>query len=317
VHICCTLERNGRAFNRNETSPRKSGRKTEASTILELIEQAERLLHRTGVESPRLDAEMLLAHVLSCERVDLYLHGEETPDERHVRAFRQLVGMRALRCPCKYLIGECEFMSLEFRVSPAAIIPRPETEILTAKAIEILKDMESAVVADIGTGCGNIAVAIAMNCPNVTVYACDKSPKALRLARENIKLHGLEGRVLLRHGDLFDALADDGLRNRLDMVVCNPPYIPTDELRRLEPEVSFFEPWDGLNGGEDGLDFVRRIVPESVHYLSKGGHLLLEVGHDQARAVKELVDGVSHLRFVQFIRDYSGKERCVLSRREK
>ena len=273
----------------------------ECWTPLELVRWTADYFRTHALPSPRLDAELLLAHVLERTRLDLYL-GFDRPVPAGPRArYRELVKRRAgERVPVAYLTGTREFWSLSFRVTPAVLIPRPETETLVRVAL----DLAAKRLVEVGTGSGCIATAIATERPDVQIVALDSSPEALALAGENLELHGLSSRVELRHAtDLL------GLAGEFDAIISNPPYIPTRELGELAPEVQC-EPRTALDGGPDGLSLVRQLIQEAPERLARPGWLALEVGADQARSVERLLweRGASR---VDIHEDLAGVERVV------
>ena len=270
-------------------------------TPLELVRWTTDYFRAHALPSPRLDAELLLAHVLEQPRLDLYL-GFDRPVPAAQRArFRELVKRRAgERVPVAYLTGTREFWSLSFRVTPAVLIPRPETETLVRVAL----NLAAKRMVEVGTGSGCVAAAIASERPDVQIVALDSSPDALAIAGENLELHGLSARVELRHAT--DLLALDG---EFDAVISNPPYIPTGELAELAPEVQC-EPGAALDGGPDGLSLVRQLIREAPERLARPGWLALEVGAGQACSVEKLLweRGASR---VDIHEDLAGVERVV------
>lgn len=272
-------------------------------TPRELVSSTSGYLRRHGVPQARLDAELLLAHVLDVERVDLYL-GRVQPVGATDRArYRDLVEKRARqRVPIAYLIGVREFWSRAFRVTPDVLIPRPETEVLVETAVALAPER----VAEIGIGSGAVTGAIALELPRARFVAVDCSRAALALARENLERLGVAGRVSFVRGD-----ATTSLRGPFDLIVSNPPYIPSAEWERLPPEVRS-EPRLALDGGVDGLAFVRRLAREAPRLLARPGCLVLEVGRGQAGAVRECLDGVG-ASAVETRTDLAGTERVVLA----
>ena len=270
-------------------------------TPLELVRWTTDYFRTHALPSPRLDAELLLAHVLERTRLDLYL-GFDRPVPAAPRArYRELVKRRAgERVPVAYLTGTREFWSLPFRVTPAVLIPRPETETLVRVALELAAKR----MLEVGTGSGCVAAAIASERPEVQILALDSSPEALAIAGENLELHGLSSRVELQQATDLTAL--DG---EFDAVISNPPYIPTRELCELAPEVRC-EPGTALDGGPDGLSLVRQLIREAPECLARPGWLALEVGAGQARSVEKLLweRGASR---VDVHEDLAGIERVV------
>jgi len=251
--------------------------------------------------------------------------------------FHRLLGRRLHREPVAYILGKKEFWSLPLKVTPAVLIPRPETEVLVEAILARLRrewpvasgpwpansnDLHwspvtghrSLVVVDLGTGSGAIALALASELPHARIYAADLSKEALTIARENVKALQLVGRILFLQGDLFDPLHELGLEGKVDVIASNPPYIPSEELPRLQPELQY-EPRVALDGGPDGLALHRRIMAEAPWFLKPGGLLALEVGADQAGSVVELLDEGGSFEAVEVIKDYAGHDRVILCRK--
>lgn len=257
---------------------------SETWTVRRLLEWTEDFLRKKGVEAARLEAQILLAHALGCKKIDLYVrHEEEPPDDRRA-AFRETIKKRAEGMPVAYLVGHREFYSLEFAVSPAVLIPRPETETLVMEALRRLKLMESPRVLDVGTGSGAIAVAIAKQHKAARLTAVDVSLPALTVAAGNAQRHGVSDRITFVEGDLFGPVVGQ----TFDLVVSNPPYIADAEFASLDIGVRDFEPRAALAGGPDGLDLYRRIAADVSGFLSPGGAVLVEIGATQETAVREL-----------------------------
>lgn len=273
--------------------------------ISDLIAWTTDYFKRRGIETARLDAELLLARALECSRLDLYLNYFEPVAPFHLRIYRELVRRRARREPVAYIIGEKEFMGLKFKVDRRVMIPRPETEILVEAALKRVGPEGRAL--DLGTGSGAIAVALAKRLPGWDIWATDISREAVEVARLNAEAHGVD--VKFAVGDLFGPI--DGLK--FDLIVSNPPYIPSSEIPSLQPELSY-EPRIALDGGEDGLEVLRRIVSEAWGHLSPGGLLCLEVGFDQARKVVELLEREGMYEGPEVIKDYSRIDRVVVAR---
>ncbi len=250
-------------------------------TVNEVIQRGAEFLQRHGVESPRLQSELLLACVLKLPRLQLYLNHDRPVAEPELGAVRALVQRRARREPLQHLVGSTSFCGLEIAVSPAALIPRPETETLVELALAALKRAGPAepAVLDFGTGTGCVAIALAAQCPAARVHALDVSAAALTLARANAEHHGLAGRLGFHHGDGFRALPAE---MQFDLLVSNPPYIPTADIAALQPEVRDYDPRAALDGGADGLNFYRLLAGEAPAWLKAGGGPFAECGDGQA-----------------------------------
>jgi len=273
----------------------------ETWSVLRLLEWTAGYFTTQGIESPRLDAELLLGDVLKLNRVGLYLHFDRPLNADELTAYRALVKRRAAREPLAYIRGHCEFWSLSLQVSPAVLIPRPDTEVLVEEALKLLP--QAGRVLDIGTGSGAIAIAIAHERPQADVAAIDISAAALKVAEANALDNGVQ--VHFAAGDL-DRLEG----GPFDLLVSNPPYIAEKERATLMPEVGRFEPHQALFSGADGLAAIRRIVAQAPALLADNGWLLLEVGYDQAVAVRDLLAAAGLTQL--FIRDdYAGIPRVV------
>jgi release factor glutamine methyltransferase len=262
---------------------------------------------KKGLESPRLDAELLLAHVLNCKRIDLIVRYDEQPNEPQRAAFRSLVQKRLERCPTAYLVGTREFYLLPFEVNSAVLIPRPDTETLVDVAMEFLKKRPAPAVLDLGTGSGCVAVCLAHMAKAATVTAVDVSPDAVAVATKNATRNGVADRVRFQVGNLF-APIEPG--STFDLIVSNPPYIPPSEIETLMPEVRDHEPRIALDGGTDGLAFYRRIAAEARGWLKPGGLLAVEIGATQGEAVRGLFEAAG-LRAVRAVQDRAGRPRVA------
>lgn len=281
-------------------------------TVLAIIQRSTDFLAKKGVESPRLQIELLLAHVLKMARMKLYLNFERVLTEPELEQLRGLVRRRAEREPLQHILGTTSFCGLEIMVNGDVLIPRPETEILAERAWSFLSSAghPAPVFLDFGTGSGCLALAVGMKCPSAEIYALDISGAALAIARENAAALGLAGRIQFHEGDGFASLPA-GLRFHL--VASNPPYIPSGEIEGLEPEVREHDPQLALDGGVDGLDFYRRLAAEAGPRLWPGGKLMAEFGDGQAEAVGKIF---SHRGWVveAVERDYSRRERFLIAR---
>jgi release factor glutamine methyltransferase len=273
-------------------------------------------LRRAGCGTPRLDTEVLLAHVTGRRRETLLAHPEQllTPDEA-VR-FRDIVARRGARCPVAYLTGRREFLSLEFEVGPGVLIPRPETELLVEVAVSLAGSLagRGLCLADVGTGSGAVALALARLLPGAAILATDTSAAALAYAARNAARLLPEGppyRVTFHPGDLLEALAGLDPRPVLDGVVANLPYVPEADWAGLPPDVRDHEPATSLLGGPDGLDLFRRLAAQLADYLAPHGFVCLEVGPGQASAVRSILEATSLFAATAVHRDLAGHERVV------
>lgn len=279
----------------------------ETWTVLKVLQWTAGYLKEKGIKEGRLDAELLLSDALGLDRVGLYLNYDRPLTAAELALVRERVGRRARREPLQYILGRVEFWSLSFAVNPAVLIPRPDTEILVEEALK--RASADAAILDVGTGSGAIAVALAHELPAAAVEGVDISPGALKVAAENARRNGVDGRLRLAEADL--ARLPEGL---FDLIVSNPPYIARGELAELMPEVRDFEPHMALDGGEDGLDSYRLLARQTPSRLRPGGWLLLEAGIGQAAAVQKLLSEAGMLDI--FIRDdYAGIPRVVGGRK--
>lgn len=285
-------------------------REAAADTVRVAVQCAAQRLSAAGCETPRLDAEVLLAHVLGVTRAGLHLRWPEPLEPAAAAAFAGLVARRAAHEPVAYLIGERAFYDVDVRVNGHVLIPRPETEHLVEEALAWAAAGERAGrllrLADVGTGSGALAVVLARRLPQARVWAVDLSPAALAVAAGNVARYGLGERVLPLCGDLLMPLAGP-----LDLIVANLPYVRRDEVPTLMPDVAAYEPWLALDGGADGLDLIRRLLPQAAERLARPGLLLLEIDPRQAGAVAAL--GHSELADAQVAvrQDHAGRERVV------
>ncbi len=277
-------------------------------------------LHRLDLQTADLEAALLLGLVTGLERLDLITHTGAALTAAQWERFQDLLARREKHEPLQYLTGTQEFMSLAFDVTPAVLIPRPETEHLVEAILDLEEDAGAAapeepgrLAADVGTGSGAIAVALASYVTTLRLVATDISAEALDIARSNAQRHGVAARVEFRQGAGLAPLAD--LAGKLDYLVSNPPYIPTAEIGALDPEVRDWEPHQALDGGPDGLALIRDLAGEGASLVKPGGHLALEVMAGQAPAVMALLETADSWEDVRAVPDYGGHLRVVLATR--
>lgn len=270
-------------------------------------------LKRAQIDSPALTADLLLGFVLGWSRVRLLSHAEQEFDDASWDHLRRMIHRRANGEPLQYLTGEQEFFGLAFKVTPAVLIPRPETEILVEQAIDLIGNHgpSSARFVDVGTGSGCIAVSVAHYFPSLIGWAVDFSAVALKIAQENAKRHGVENRIGLVHSDLLECFAP---KPSLDFVFCNPPYVAFDEYDSLPIEIKNHEPHKALFGGASGLDVYRRLIPEAALRLVEGGYLLLEAGMGQASQIGTLIEKEG-LSLKPTLMDLQGIPRCLIGQK--
>ena len=287
--------------------------------LQEAVRQGAAMLQAGGVPSSRLNAEILLMHAARCDRVQLYAHGErELTDSEWVHYGRYLKE-RLEGKPAQYITGHQEFWGLDFVVNPSVLIPRPETEVVVETALEILReksrDGRSCTIADVGTGSGCIAIALATELPEARVIALDQSPEALDTARFNAARLSVESRIAFLRSDLLRISSGEALPT-LHVVVSNPPYVSTRDAANLMPEVSKHEPPAAVFAGASGLEVYRRLIPQAAAALTEGGALVLELGYDVEEGVRELLAGHTW-KGISWQKDLAGITRVVTARRHR
>lgn len=282
----------------------------EAWTTRKLLEWLRGALKDKGVDDARLCAELLVAHVIGCERLRLYMEADRpaTPDE--LTRLRDLAKRALNQEPVQYLVGEWSFYGITLKTDKRALIPRPESQTLVDQAVAAIKDIEGRppLVADVCTGSGCIAIAIASQAGNASVHATDIDADALALARENIERTKLADRITTFEGDLLAALPEG---QQYDVIVANPPYIPDDEWEAVAPNVKDHEPTHALRGGVDGLDVVRRLIETAANRLQPGGLLAIEVASARAAEAMELVSADARYDQPRIVRDFAGRQRVI------
>lgn len=288
-------------------------------TVLEVIQRSAEFLAKKGVESPRLQVELLLAHVLQLPRLQLYLNFERQLSEKELDSLRELVQRRGRREPLQHLAGSVNFCGLEIEVTRDALIPRPETECLAERAWNHLGKRPVPTegggssthprVLDVGTGTGCLVLAVAAHAPQAEYVAIDLSASALALARRNAERLGLSSRGRFIQSDGFLGLSKEP---RFDLILSNPPYVPTDEIETLEPEVRLHDPRMALDGGQDGLLFYRLLATEAPAFLQPDGLLMAEFGAGQAAAIQDIL-AREGWRTLEIGRDLSHIERFVVA----
>ncbi len=285
-----------------------------ARRALEEIDKAARRLAAGGIESARLDAELLMAAAAGVTRAAA-ITGSIDLTPTTLNNFETMIARREKREPLAYIVGHKEFYSLDFEVSPAVLIPRPESEIVVAAALEFIAGAPDARVLDIGTGSGAIAIAIAVNAARARVTAVDISADAIAVASRNAEHHRVGDRVIFRRADCFEILDGGPALGSFEVIVSNPPYLDDAEIAALEPEVRAFEPRVAISAGAGGLDILRRIAAGAPRHLAGDGELIVEVAAGQATkaAVAKLVEEAG-LRVVSVINDFAGHPRVVRAR---
>jgi release factor glutamine methyltransferase len=277
-------------------------------TVLEAINRSTEFLEKKNIESPRTNAEHLLAHVLKCKRLDLYLAFDRPLKENETDIYRELIVRRGKTEPLQYIVGTVEFYGLEFKVNPSVLIPRPETELLIEKILESVNKEDSLKILDIGTGSGNIAVSLAKNLSNSTLTAIDISEDAIEVAEENSELNNINGQISFYK---IDFVNEQGFNeSNFDLIVSNPPYVSINDYSELSPELKDHEPKIALTDNKDGLNFYSEISKKARTLLNKNGKLFFEVGMGQAEEVKTILIQNS-FSDIEIFKDYSNIERVV------
>jgi release factor glutamine methyltransferase len=283
-------------------------------TRLELLQWATNTLRDHQIENPRLNAELLLAHSLNLNREELYVRLRREIKEGEKGALERLIQRRISGEPLQYILGQQEFWSIHFKVDPRVLIPRPETELLVEQGLWILSEKtfeQNPSVLEIGTGSGAVAIALAKEVTHIFLVATDISGDALVLAKENAKSAGVQDRIQFVNGDLLSPFQSSKGTRAFDLMLSNPPYIVRSEIGSLAKEVRNYEPVIALDGGEDGLEFYRRLISQAPSSLREGGWLLLEVGQGQAERVAEQIREGGPFLEPQILPDLAGIERVV------
>ena len=278
-------------------------------TVLEAIQKSTEFLVKKSVESPRLQTELLLAHLLKMPRMKLYLNFDRALSPAEIDSLRELVKRRGQREPLQHIVGSTSFCSYEIAVSRHALIPRPETELLAELGWKFLSTInhQLSTALDFGTGTGCIAIALAAKCPNANITALDVSADALALAKQNALQNQVAERIEFLQGDGFAALST---KTQFDLLIGNPPYIASAEIETLDPEVKGFDPLGALDGGADGLDFYRRLATEAKLFLKPDGKIMLEFGDGQADEIKKIFENEKWI--VEAVQeDYSQRARIL------
>lgn len=284
-------------------------------TITQAINEAATRLKAFGVEHERLTAGALLAHVLGVDRTHLLVESEEQVGDAHYKNYSRLIERRAAGEPLQYITGHQEFYGLDFIVTPAVLIPRPETEFLVERIIKLMDDsMPSPLIVDVGTGSGCIAVALAANVPRARVIATDLSAAALEIARTNAERHGADHRIEFFQGDLLEPLETRHLENAVDVLASNPPYVNDGHAGLIQREVKDWEPREALFGGVEGLDFYRWLLVEGLTFVKPGGYMIVEIGYGQLDAIREMIAALEW-ELVDVVNDLQGIPRTITLRK--
>ena len=277
-------------------------------TVLEVIKLSTEYLQKKGVESPRANAEILLAEILKCKRMELYLAFDKPLAENEVQVYREAIRKRGLRIPLQYIVGNVEFYGLKLIVNENVLIPRPETELLVEKIINDSDKSTNLKILDIGVGSGNISLSISKNLPNSKVVAIDISKSALDVANQNAEINALQNRIEFR---LFDFMNDDlNSLGKFDLIVSNPPYVSENDYESLEPELKNHEPKIALTDNSNGISFYKHIIEASNQLLMKPGKIYFELGIDQYIQVQKYFEQ-NNFTNIKITKDYSGIDRII------
>ena len=268
----------------------------------------------SGIESPRVNAELLLRKALKIDQAEVYLYPDRVLTQPQFASYESLINRRIRGEPVQYILGRREFWSLDLRVSPEVLIPRPETELLVEETLKIFKDERNLALRfmEVGTGSGAIAIALAKELKRCCILAVDISWRAILLAGENARKQGVSGNIRFLAGDLFSPLKEG--KTQFDLILSNPPYIPSSTIGTLVREIAEFEPRIALDGGPDGLEFFRRMVMGAGSFLKDGGWLMLELGKGQGEAVAEMIRNTGFFEAPCIIKDHSGVDRVIRAR---
>jgi len=283
-------------------------------TLAQALQQSTRTLNLNGIEDGHLEARILLEHILKLSPAQLYIQTERILSREQVKSLQELIERRLCREPAAYIVGHREFYGTDFCVDSRVLIPRPETETLVTAGFEFAKGCSNRfsssarplLIADVGTGCGAIAISLALNLPQGKVYATDISPSALEVARLNCEHHNVTEQIILVQGNLLEPVPEP-----VDLIVANLPYIRNSDLANLSPEITNFEPSVALDGGESGLEQIRRLLKQAERKIRPGGRLLFEIGQEQQKAVASLINHCLPKAKSELVPDSSGIDRAV------
>ncbi|MDO9464242.1 MAG: peptide chain release factor N(5)-glutamine methyltransferase [bacterium] len=285
--------------------------------IKELVQCTTDYLAKHNIPSPRLDAEVLLSYLLKKERIFLYLNWDSILTQHTLDIFRKLVLERSKHIPIAYLTGYKEFMSIDFEVNEKVLIPRPETEALVEATLSRMlsgQPNREWLAIDMGTGCGNIAVALAKS-QNIRIYASDISEDALNISKKNAEKNKVEKSIRFLCGDLFKSFNGLNLAEKIDFIVSNPPYVSSADFEKLPIDIKQYEPRIALDGGTDGIDFYPELVKGAEEFLKPNGFLIMEIGYGQVEGIKKLISSRGTFFAPEIVRDYGGIERVIICTR--
>lgn len=279
-------------------------------TVLEIIQKSSEFLAKKGIDSPRLQSELIIAHVLGLQRLQLYLNFDKQVSEKDADTIREMVIKRGKHIPLQHILGYTEFCGVKIKTDNRALIPRPETEILVETGLELIKDIPSPRILDFGVGSGCISVVLALKRNDARIVGIDISKDAIELAIENASMNNVSDRIQFLVSDGFSALPKD---LKFDLIISNPPYIPSAEISSLQPEVRDYDPVISLDGGEDGLKFYRYLAENAVSFLDVNGTMALEIGYGQADTVSQILQK-ANWEISNIIKDYNKIDRVIVSK---
>lgn len=291
---------------------RSAAESSDVWTVSRILDWTTGFLKQHGSDTPRLDAQILLAFVRKCARIQLYTNFDTPLNDAERAEMRDLVKRRSRAEPVAYLVGHREFFGLDFKVTKDVLIPRPDTETLVLEALERAKPLPSPRILDLCTGSGCVAISLAVNLPAGQFMATDLSPAALAVAEQNAATHKVAERIQFAQGDLFAAIPADAT---FDLIVSNPPYIPEGEIAGLDADVRDHEPLSALRAGADGMQFLNVIIEQAAGHLVTGGWLLLETGIEQAPLSSQALEAQGQFTEIKIVKDLGGRPRVVLAQR--
>lgn len=278
-------------------------------TVLESIKLSEEYLQKKGIESPRINAELLLAGILNCNRLDLYLKFDQPLSEKEKTLYRNYIARRGKKEPLQYILGKVDFFGLKLKVNNSVLIPRPETELLVEYILNDLNSNEEISVLDIGSGSGNISIALAKSLPHAEITGMDISNAAIEIAKQNAKINDITENINFIQADIFLELPN-GIKKKYDVIVSNPPYVSVEEFETLQSEIKDYEPSIAVTDYEDGLKFYKRIIELSGGLLNSGGKIYFELAEGQSGKVHEILQKYN-FKNIKIKKDYSGIDRII------
>ena len=277
-------------------------------TVLDVLNKSTEYLEKKGIESPRMNAEILLADILKCKRLELYLMYDRPLTEKELTEYREYLKRRSTFEPAQYIIGTVEFYGLEFNVSPAVLIPRPETEILVETVINSVNKEDELQIMDIGSGSGNISIAIAVNLPNAYVTGIEISESAIAVAEENLKKYDLNKRVAFLNFDILRVNKDE--LSDFDIIVSNPPYVSKGDYDKVQKEIINYEPNFAVTDFYDGFKFYRKIISLTAQILKPSGKIFLEIAQGQSQKINEIMKE-NNFKEISIVQDYQKIDRVI------